>query len=77
MLTKMQNSEEGREILKLRPRINSNTVDLKKLKQFPEGTLGKAYSNFLETNVSFSRLHQIYCLWIDNVFCSKLLQIQE
>lgn len=53
MLTKMQDSEEGSEILKLKPRINSKTVDLEKLKSYPEGTLGKAYSNFLVTNVRF------------------------
>lgn len=51
MLEKMRASEEGREILKLKPRINSSTVDLEKLKEYPDGTLGKAYSNFLETNV--------------------------
>jgi len=41
MLNKMQSSPEGSEILKQRPRINSNTVDLEKLKTYPEGTLGK------------------------------------
>lgn len=52
MLNQMTSSEEGCEILRLRPRINSRTVDLDRLKQFPEGTLGKAYSQFLEINVS-------------------------
>lgn len=47
----MQDSEEGSEILKLKPRINSKTVNLDKLKNYPEGTLGKAYSDFLVTNV--------------------------
>lgn len=51
MLQKMQSSEEGSEILRLRPRINSKTVNLEKLKTYPEGTLGKVYSNFLVTNV--------------------------
>lgn len=48
----MSKSEEGRAILKEKPRINSSTIDLEKLKSLPEGTLGKAYSNFLEKYVS-------------------------
>lgn len=51
MLRQMQKSPEGNEILKLRPRINSKTVDLEKLKGYPEGTIGKTYSNFLVKNV--------------------------
>jgi len=44
------NSEEGRAILREKPRISSKTVDLKKLKSLPEGTVGKIYHNFLEKN---------------------------
>lgn len=47
----MQASKEGLDILASRPRINSNTVDLSKLKNLPEGTLGKHYSEFLIKNV--------------------------
>ena len=44
---------EGRQILKDRPRINTSTVDLEKLAQYPEGTLGKAYTSWLtRCNVS-------------------------
>lgn len=50
MTNKMQATEEGREILTQRPRINSTTVDLAKLKTYPEGTVGKVYSNFLISN---------------------------
>lgn len=50
MLSKMEESPEGTAILQNRPRINSKTVDLEKLKNYPEGTLGKAYSNFLLNN---------------------------
>ncbi|KAL0279722.1 UNVERIFIED_CONTAM: hypothetical protein PYX00_001219 [Menopon gallinae] len=46
--SKMMESEEGRQILEEKPRISSASIDLKKLKNLPEGTLGKAYSNFLE-----------------------------
>lgn len=52
----MCKSEEGRAILKEKPRINSYTVDLYKLKSMQEGTLGKAYSNFLEKYVSLKEL---------------------
>ncbi|KAK6629232.1 hypothetical protein RUM43_003049 [Polyplax serrata] len=44
---RMLESEEGRKILEEKPRISSATVDLETLKSYPEGTLGKAYSNFL------------------------------
>ncbi|XP_067012145.1 ubiquinone biosynthesis protein COQ4 homolog, mitochondrial isoform X2 [Anabrus simplex] len=50
MLKKMEASPEGQEILRKRPRINSRTVDLEKLKELPDGTLGHAYIKFLEVN---------------------------
>lgn len=50
MLTKMQESLEGQEILKEKPRINSKTVDLSRLQSLPQGTVGKIYSDFLEKN---------------------------
>jgi ubiquinone biosynthesis protein COQ4 len=48
MLDRMLESEEGRRILKERPRINSNTVDLAALARLPEGTFGKTYVTWLE-----------------------------
>lgn len=48
----MENNEEGSEILRLKPRINSKTVELDKLMILPDGTVGKTYSNFLKKNVS-------------------------
>ncbi|KAF7314236.1 Ubiquinone biosynthesis protein COQ4, mitochondrial [Mycena kentingensis (nom. inval.)] len=45
---RMLESKEGRQILKDRPRINSTTVDLDKLAQLPDGTLGRAYTTWLE-----------------------------
>lgn len=50
MLQSMENDSEGRNILSERPRITFKTVDLSRLKSMPEGTLGKAYSNFLCIN---------------------------
>ncbi|XP_014600790.1 PREDICTED: ubiquinone biosynthesis protein COQ4 homolog, mitochondrial-like [Polistes canadensis] len=49
-LNKMNKSPEGQRILRERPRINSSTIDLSLLKQLPNGTVGKTYSNFLEMN---------------------------
>jgi len=45
---RMLASDEGRRILKERPRINSSTVDMNALAQLPEGTFGRAYINWLE-----------------------------
>ena len=44
----MLDSAEGRQILKDRPRINSDTVDMNKLALLPEGTFGNAYVTWLE-----------------------------
>lgn len=41
-------SPEGRRILKERPRINTQTVDMQKLASLPEGTLGRTYVTWLE-----------------------------
>ncbi|KAJ7888794.1 ubiquinone biosynthesis protein Coq4 [Mycena leptocephala] len=48
LLDVMLESPEGRQILKDRPRINSKTVDMSKLAQYPEGTFGRAYITWLE-----------------------------
>lgn len=52
MKKKMEESEEGQEILKDLPRINSRTVDLDYLHKLPNNTVGSTYYKFLETNVS-------------------------
>ncbi|OJT07362.1 Ubiquinone biosynthesis protein COQ4, mitochondrial [Trametes pubescens] len=44
----MLESAEGRQILKERPRVNSETVDMNKLAMLPEGTFGNAYVTWLE-----------------------------
>ncbi|KII89714.1 hypothetical protein PLICRDRAFT_107756 [Plicaturopsis crispa FD-325 SS-3] len=44
----MLESPEGRKILKERPRVNSRTIDMDKLAQYPEGTFGRAYVTWLE-----------------------------
>jgi len=45
----MLESPEGRRILKERPRINSQTLDLEKLRSLPENTFGRAYVGWLDT----------------------------
>lgn len=45
---KMLSSPEGRRILKERPRINTQTVDMHKLALLPEGSFGNAYVTWLE-----------------------------
>ncbi|KIJ66841.1 hypothetical protein HYDPIDRAFT_108760 [Hydnomerulius pinastri MD-312] len=51
-LTKLRDalldSPEGRRILKDRPRINSKTLDMDKLKALPDGTFGREYIRWLE-----------------------------
>ncbi|KZT23277.1 ubiquinone biosynthesis protein COQ4, mitochondrial [Neolentinus lepideus HHB14362 ss-1] len=44
----MLESAEGRQILKDRPRVNSQTVDMNALARLPEGTFGQAYVTWLE-----------------------------
>ncbi|KAF9444463.1 ubiquinone biosynthesis protein COQ4, mitochondrial [Macrolepiota fuliginosa MF-IS2] len=44
----MLEDPEGRGILKDRPRVNSQTVDMDELAQYPEGTFGRAYVTWLE-----------------------------
>ncbi|KAF8626108.1 hypothetical protein AX17_006604 [Amanita inopinata Kibby_2008] len=44
----MLESPEGRRILKERPRVNSTTVNMDKLTEYPDGSFGKAYVTWLE-----------------------------
>ena len=46
-------SDEGRQILADRPRINTRTVDMAALKALPETSFGHQYVHFLEKHVSF------------------------
>lgn len=44
----MLDSVEGRRILRERPRVNSETVDMEKLSRLPQGTFGRAYMTWLD-----------------------------
>ncbi|KAH9970570.1 ubiquinone biosynthesis protein Coq4 [Lactifluus volemus] len=48
LLDHMLESEEGRRILKERPRINTSTVDMATLARLPENTFGHAYVTWLD-----------------------------
>jgi len=48
MRDRMLETPEGRRILKERPRINSESVDMEYLAGLPEGTFGRAYITWLE-----------------------------
>jgi ubiquinone biosynthesis protein COQ4 len=45
---RMLETEEGRQILKDRPVVNTTTVDMSKLAHYPEGSFGHAYVTWLE-----------------------------
>ncbi|EGN92393.1 hypothetical protein SERLA73DRAFT_191268 [Serpula lacrymans var. lacrymans S7.3] len=45
---RMLESPEGRRILKQRPRVTSQSVDMHKLAQYPQGTFGRSYVTWLE-----------------------------
>jgi ubiquinone biosynthesis protein COQ4 len=48
LLDRMLESAEGRRILKVRPRINTNTIDMAALARLPENTFGHTYVTWLE-----------------------------
>lgn len=56
ILQVMRESDEGRKILKQKPRINTKTVNLDELKHMPADTFGHHYYKFLDDNVSCNYL---------------------
>lgn len=44
----MLESPEGRRVLRERPRVNTETVDMDKLAALPEGTFGRMYTTWLD-----------------------------
>ncbi|KAK3088177.1 hypothetical protein FSP39_015709 [Pinctada imbricata] len=50
MKEKMEQDEVGRQILQEQPLINTQTLDVDKLGELPEGTFGKQYWKFLSKN---------------------------
>lgn len=47
----MRNSDEGRQILEDKPRINTRTVNMDALKKLPENTFGYQYVSFMDKYV--------------------------
>ncbi|XP_026725885.1 ubiquinone biosynthesis protein COQ4 homolog, mitochondrial [Trichoplusia ni] len=50
MKSKMIETQEGADILREKPRINTSTVCFKTLSQMPENTLGRVYADFMKEN---------------------------
>ncbi|ALC44974.1 CG32174 [Drosophila busckii] len=50
ILDSMQASEEGRRILAEKPRINTTTIDFKRLEALPADSFGATYAKFLKDN---------------------------
>lgn len=50
MKEKMLSTQEGVDILKEMPRINSETVSFQWLSQLPENTVGRVYADFMRDN---------------------------
>jgi ubiquinone biosynthesis protein COQ4 len=47
---KMEETEEGRRILKLKPRVTEQTLNFNHLKEYKENTLGHAYYKYMSEN---------------------------
>lgn len=58
----MKSSEEGRLILKEKPRINTKTVNLNELKNMDVESFGYHYYKFLEDNVSYIYITFVLCV---------------
>ncbi|KAK4688575.1 ubiquinone biosynthesis protein COQ4, partial [Tremellales sp. Uapishka_1] len=64
----MNSRPEGRQILRDRPLVSSQTVDLVKLKEMKRGTLGREYVDWLERgNVTPDTRASVSCTWKDGV----------
>lgn len=69
----MLSDPTGRRILRLRPRITSKTLDVSKLRQLPENTVGRAYVGWLDREgVSPDTRSQVR--YIDNEECAYVMQ---
>lgn len=73
MHKRMNEDVTGSLILAERPVINSSTVDLEKLKTYPENSLGKQYSNFLHVN-NVSPDSRLPVRFVDDVDLAYVMQ---
>lgn len=75
MLKIMQTSEEGRQILTEKPRINTKSVKLDELRNLPDDTFGHHYFKFLDDNVNIciSSFHHIkFCFLYKKILLSSI-----
>ena len=69
----MLSDPTGRRILRLRPRISSNTLSVEKLRALPENTVGRAYVGWLDREgVSPDTRSQVR--YIDDEECAYVMQ---
>ncbi|RPB01450.1 coenzyme Q biosynthesis Coq4 [Choiromyces venosus 120613-1] len=69
----MLSSPTGRRILKDRPRINSTTMSMEKLRKLPDGTVGREYAAWLDKEgVSPDTRSQVR--YIDDPECAYVMQ---
>ena len=69
----MLSDPTGRRILRLRPRISSQTLDVTKLRQLPENSVGRAYVGWLDREgVSPDTRSQVR--YIDDEECAYVMQ---
>lgn len=61
----MLSDPTGRRILRDKPRITSTTLDIEKLRQLPENTLGHEYARWLEIEEvspdTRAAVYPVYC----------------
>ncbi|CAH8497751.1 unnamed protein product [Schistosoma bovis] len=65
IFNRMLNHPDGCRILRDRPTIRTNTVDLDSLRKLPEGTFGKAYTKFLD-KYGYSPDERHYVKFVDD-----------
>jgi ubiquinone biosynthesis protein COQ4 len=70
---KLEDSEEGREILSLKPRVTSQTLNFEKLKKLPVNSLGYQYFKYMEIN-KFSPDERPLVKYIPDLELAYLLQ---
>ena len=69
----MLSDPTGRRILRLRPRISSNTLSVEKLRQLPANTVGRAYVDWLDREgVTPDTRSQVR--YIDDEECAYVMQ---
>ena len=73
MYEQMQNDPVGRQVLAERPRVTSETVPVLTLREFPEGTLGRAYAEYMAAH-SFDSDKRTPVMFVDDAELAYVMQ---